>query len=307
VDLRGRERLLLRESVAIVLQDVSKDGRILITNLDKRMKLQFRGKGEAAERELSGLDWSLLNSLSDDGKLVAYSETGEGSGPESLSFLRDTSGTPAVSLGAGGYPSLSLDGQWVVSFKNSAISVSPVGPGEAKRIAFPGFNVARAGLLPDGKTLWFNGNEPNHGFRYYTTDLDGAKPRPISPEGVRTSRGLLLNGKYLAGASGGKIRLYPIAGGEPEILKGATEEDRIAGWSTDEQSLFVYFRNDMPAKVYRLDRKTGQREPMMELAPADRAGVTFGFSGIMITSDRSSYAYSIRQELSELHWADGLK
>jgi hypothetical protein len=29
-----------------------------------------------------------------------------------------------------------------------------------------------AGLMPDGKHLWFNGNEPAHGRRYYVTDLN---------------------------------------------------------------------------------------------------------------------------------------
>ena len=63
----------------------------------------------------------------------------------------------------------------------------------------------------------------------------------------------------------------------------------------------------MPAKLYRLDRKTGRREPILELAPADRAGVTTGLSVLLATPDLKSYVYSVRQELAELHWADGVK
>ncbi len=45
---------------------------------------------------------------------------------------------------------------------------------------------------------------------------------------------------------------------------------------------------------------------MMELAPVDRAGV-IGALTVQMTPDGKSYAYSYPQELSELHWVEGLK
>jgi dipeptidyl aminopeptidase/acylaminoacyl peptidase len=186
VTLRGRERVLLSTPASLILQDVSRDGRVLITTAELRMKLLFHGADDRGERELSWLDWSLLWDLSRDGKYVAFFESGEGAGAVQLSYLRGTNGAPAVLLGNGANPTMSPDGQSVVVYGADPprITIYPVGAGQSRQVAVPGFTLAMAGLLPDGKHLWFNGNEPSHGRRYYMTDLNGAKPRPLSPEGV---------------------------------------------------------------------------------------------------------------------------
>jgi tRNA A-37 threonylcarbamoyl transferase component Bud32 len=309
VTLDGGERVLLSTPASVMLQDVSKDGRALITNQEERMKLLFHGPADKGERELSWLDWSLLSDLSPDGKYVAISESGEGAGATQLAYLRQTNGAPAILLGSGNYPNLSLDGQSVVVFESdrSAIVIYPVGPGQTKTVALPAFRLGLAGLMPDGKHLWFNGNEPSRGRRYYVTDLGGAKPRPLSPEGVQSVRpGLVLHGKYLAGLAGGKLCLYPAEGSKPETVPGINEGEQIAGWTQDGKSLYVYSRHGSPYKVYRLDRTTGMRDLLLEAALTDRAGVTEG-GGILVTPDGKSYAQSIDQRLSELQVVEGLK
>ncbi|MGI8961396.1 MAG: protein kinase domain-containing protein [Bryobacteraceae bacterium] len=310
VTLRGRERVLLSTPASIILQDVSKDGRVLVTNAELRMKLLFHGSGDRAERELSWLDWSLLWSLSPDGKYVAFFESGEGAGAAQLSYLRETNGAPAVFRGSGANPTLSPDGQSVVVYDASdppIVTIYPVGAGQTQQVAVPGFTLAAAGLMPDAKHLWFNGNEPSHGRRYYMTDLNGAKPRPLTPEGVRSSSPVLvLNGRFLAGTSGDKLYLYPIDGGKPEIPPGVAPGERLAGWSQDGRSLFVYTRNEFPYKLYRVDRTTGKRELLLEVTPSDRAGVTGG-GGVLVTPDAKTYAYSVSQQLSELQLVDGLR
>jgi Tol biopolymer transport system component len=281
---------------------------VLITVEEQRMKLLFHGPTDKNDRELSWLDWSLLSSLSPDGKFVAFDESGEGAGGAQLCYLRETSGSPAVLLGNGAAATLSGDQQSVVAIQDnpSAIVVYPVGPGQTKTVALRGFTLSMAGLMPGGKRLWFNGNEPSHGTRYYMTDLEGAKPRPLTPEGARVSSlGLVINGKYLAGTAGGKLCLYPVEGGEPEILPGIREGERIIGWSQEEDAIFVDLRGEFPSRVYRLDRKTGKRDLLLELAPTDRAGFEMG--PIHITPDGKTYAYSARQQLSELQLVEGLR
>jgi eukaryotic-like serine/threonine-protein kinase len=309
VTLRGRERVLLSTPASIILQDVSKDGRVLVTNTELRMKLLFHGSGDRAERELSWLDWSLLWSLSPDGKYVAFFETGEGAGAAQLSYLRETNGAPAVLLGNGASPTLSPDGRSVVVNVRQppTITIYPVGAGQTQEVAVPGFTIAMAGLMPDGKRLWFNGNEQSHGRRYYMTDLNGAKPRPLSPEGIQSyAPGLVLNGKYLAGTPGDQLYLYPVEGGKPEIPPGVTAGERLAGWSQDGRSIFVYNRNVFPYKLYRVDRATGRREVLLEATPSDRAGVTGG-GGVLVAPDGKTYAYSVSQQLSELQLVDGVR
>ncbi len=306
----GRMRMIYNPSSSLILRDISKDGRVLVSSVDSRVKLVFRGEDDMAERELSWLDWSLLSALSRDGKLVAFFETGEGAGENPMDFLRETNGAPAVSLGAGQWPYFSPDGQSVVATdsETATVTIYPVGPGQSKRVTLPGFTLDRAGLLSDNKTIWIYGNEPSHPARYYLAGMDGAKPRPVSPEGVRALRpGLVLDGKYLAATSGGKNRLYPVTGGEPEVIAGMRQGEWIAGWTEDGSAIYVYTRNEIPIKIYRVDRKTGQREVIREIMPSDHAGIGSGVGYLLITPNGKTYAYSLGQDLSELHLVEGLK
>jgi hypothetical protein len=182
-----------------------------------------------------------------------------------------------------------------------------VGPGKSKHISLPGFEIRIAGLLPDGNRIWFNGSEGSQGLRFFLTDINGAKPRAITPTGVRhASPSLFLNGKYLAGRSQTGPRLYPIQGGEPIAIpsKGG-EFVTVAGASENGQTLFLA-SEEIPSTIFRYDLKRGREELMMQLAPVDRAGVLGGLT-VQIAPDGRSYAYSYPQELSELQWIEGLK
>jgi len=310
VSMSGRDRLIYSAPVSLLLQDISRDGRVLLTNTQQRTKLMFRGASDDHERELSWLDWSLLNSMSRDGKLVVFGESGEGAVNGGIVFARETNGAPAVLLGPGGFPSLSPDGQSVVtpSLAGNSIIVYPIGPGPTKTIAVPGFTIGLAGLVPDGKRVWFNGNESSHAPRYYVMNVDGGSPKPITPEGTRGSPpGAVLNGKYLVGRSGGRSILYPIDGGSPVPLQGVSDQERIAGWSDDGQGVFVYSRNEFPARIRRVDLKTGKQQLIREIVPTDRAGINFGVDFVQITGDGKTYAYSLLQQLDELQLVEGLK
>jgi Tol biopolymer transport system component len=310
VTLTGRQRVVYSAPVGLVLQDIWRDGRVLVSNVQQRTKLMFRGAADARERELSWLDWSLLDSVSPDGKLVVFTESGEGAGGGSILYLRETNGAPALLLGHGNPSTLSPDGKWVVSndTNSATLLIYPVGPGQLRRLPLPGFTIELGGLLPGGQEIWFNGNEPSRGTRYYLVSIGGGKPRPITPEGVRySSMGAVLSSQYLAGRTGGRTVLYPVRGGEPQFLEGVNDQERIAGWSDDGQAVFIYSRNDYPAKVRRVDRKTGKQQLIREITTSDRAGMNFGINVIQMTSDGKTYAYSFLQELSELHLVEGLK
>jgi hypothetical protein len=100
--------------------------------------------------------------------------------------------------------------------------------------------------------------------------------------------------------------LYPLEGGEPQVAEGVLPGEWIANWSADGTALFAYRRNELPAKVYRVDRRSGHRELIQQISPADRAGVNVAFN-IKMTPDGKAYAYSISQMLGELHMVEGLK
>ena len=307
VTLSGRDRIVFRQSVATVLHDIGRDGRVLLANIELRAKAMYRGASDPQEKELSWLDWSLVTGISHDGKFILFNESGEGAGDDQQIYLRDTSGAPALLLGPGGNPGmLSADDQFVgtVTTDFHSILIYPVGPGSAKRIPMPGFELTDAGLAPDGKTVWFVGRQPDHGLRGYITDLSGAAPHAITPEGtpVVPSPDVTF---FISTPPSGKGYIYPVSGGAPKELP-LSPGDRPAGWSQDGQDLFVFNRNGLPTKVYRLNWKTGHRELVREIAPADRAG-TDNVNSLRLTPDGKAYTYSCIQNLSELHIVQGLK
>jgi hypothetical protein len=176
-------------------------------------------------------------------------------------------------------------------------------------IQVKGFTLNQAGLLNDGKTVWFRGSEPGKGQRYYLTDLNGAAPRAITPEGVSVrvnGFGPVLNGEYFAATSGGRVMLYPVRGGEPQTAVGLTPGTGIAGWSSDGRELYVFNGSRIPVAVDRLDWKSGKREPLLEINPADRAGLR-GVNTLRVSADGKNYVYSVPQQLEELHSVEGLK
>lgn len=306
VTLAGRLRLVYRGPTRIVLYDISRDGRVLATNEDDRSSLWFQRATDPHPRELSWLDWSVLSDLTRDGKMVAFSESGEGAGGGPISYVRSTDGAPALMVSQGLYPTFSPDGQYVTVVGTSSIDIFPLGPGESKHISLPGFTIRIAGIFPDGKRIWFNGAESSHASRFYLTNVNGAKPIPITPEGVRhASSSMLLNDKYLAGTSQAGLRLYPVDGGQPIPIDLRRDASFLVSSGGDGRTLFLATQTT-PSKIYRYNVETGKNELVMEVAPVDRAGVLGGMT-VAITPDGKSYAYSYPRELSELQWIEGLK
>jgi hypothetical protein len=82
--------------------------------------------------------------------------------------------------------------------------------------------------------------------------------------------------------------------------------EQVAGWSRDGREIFVFNRNGLPAKLYRLNWVTGHRELLREIVPADRAGV-HSVINMRVTPDGGAYAYSCYQSLAELHLVEGLR
>jgi len=310
VTLNGRRRLLLRQPASTEIQDVSRDGRVLITNVEMRQRMFYRGPSDSRDRELTWLDWSMPTDFSPDGKYVLFSETGQGAGDSPTIYLRETIGTPAVKLGAGTIATFSPDGQFVIapSLDGSGIAIYPVGPGSTRQVGLKGFTIVIAGMLQDGKRVWFEGSEPSHGRRIYLTSVDGERPRPITPEGARVMNPFTTpDGKFLLAGWAKKISLVPIEGGEPELLPGVEPGEGTVAWAADGQSFFISALGGCPAKVYRVDRKSGRRQFFQEIEPSERAGM--GRTGVtlyMIPGGKS-YVYSTLHIISELYLVTGLK
>jgi hypothetical protein len=91
---------------------VGKEGNVLLTCGNDRSGMIGLAPSEPKEKDLSWLDWSVPGSMSADGKMILFFESGEGGGPHYAVYLRNTDGSPAIRLGEGSGLALSPDGQW---------------------------------------------------------------------------------------------------------------------------------------------------------------------------------------------------
>jgi Tol biopolymer transport system component len=312
VSLSGKQRLLARVPGTLLLHDVSRGGRAIVSHDTNRYEVLGLPPGEQTERDLSWLDWSNASDISADGKIFLFSEAGEGGGAGYSVYVRGTDGSPAVRLGEGAAQALSPDGKWALAITRLAsepqIVLYPTGVGETRALPREGLVAQAAHWLPDGRRILLTASEAGRGSRLYLWDLSGGKPRAISPEGYRSfSRTVSPDGRLVAvRGPDQRLYLYPLAGGEPSAIPGMTVEDTPVGWTGEGRFLYVYRRRELPAKVHRLDVVTGQKELWRVLMPSDAAGV-LNISPPEITPDGKSYAYAYIRTLSDLYLVEGLK
>lgn len=199
----------------------------------------------------------------------------------------------------------------ILPIPNSPFLLLPTGTGELKKLAPEGISVEQAAAwLPDSRRLLVAGSEPGHGIRLYLEALDGGKPRAITQEGITVALpgfAISADGKTVAAIGPDhKCALYPIDGGSSRPVGGVSEGEFPLHFSTDNRSLFVWKRGDVPARVSKVDVETGRRELWKELLPADPAGVE-RISNVLVAPDGKSYAYSYARLLSDLFVVEGLK
>jgi len=308
--LSGTVRLRSRIAGNLTLRDISREGRMLVTRDTFRTEMLALPPGESKERDLTWLDYSLPTSLSSDGKAVLFTEGGEGGGAGYSVYVRKTDGSPAVRLGEGFGQALSPDGKWAVVILHSAtdpqLAVYPTGAGEPKLLSKESLTVLNACWMPDGKRLLLTASEPSRGLRLYLRDVDGGKPRALTPEGYRGFRIVSPDGaQAVVTGPDRRTYLYPISGGEPKAVPGVDANDRVDQFGVDGRSLYVHRQGEIPAKVYRVDVSTGRRELWRWLMPTDAGGVSE--IGPLPTVSGESYAYSYSRTLSDLYIVDGLK
>jgi eukaryotic-like serine/threonine-protein kinase len=311
VTMAGAERMLAREPGTLTLQDVARDGRVLLTRDVQRVGMVGMGPGATKESDLSWLDWSAPTDLSADGRTLLFLESGEGGGENYSAYIRTTDGAPAVRLGDGAAYALSPDQKWVIAGQTRSpleSTLLPTGAGESRKLTHAGVSLVRARWLPDSKRIVFLGNEKDRGLRLWVQSVDGGNPTAISPEGIQATQWAVSpDGKMVAAVlADRKGYLFPVDGGDPRAIPGFQDGSVPVGWTGEGQSIFVYNPGELPAKVDRLDLTTGQKQLWKTLMPADAAGIT-DMGPILITPDGKSYVYEYGRTLSDLYLVDGIK
>ncbi len=318
VSLSGKTRVVVRAPGNLTVQDVSPEGRVLVTRNSSPIGIMARPPGEPSERDLSWLDASFLTDLSADGRKLLFTQFGRTVGASYTGFLRAVDGSNPMSLGDGFAQSLSPDGSRVLAIVSAAppqlhlLPTGAIGAGQPVRVKPQGLSLIWwANWFPDGKRIVLAGTEPGHGMRLYACDLEGGQTRAITPEGIFMEhyQGVPISpdGKSLAAVlPDGRLAVFPADGGEGRPIPDLPVGQLPVGWTSDGDSLLVFDLYESPAQVLRVNASTGKRELWKRVAISDPAGV-HGYPSIRVTPDERAYAYSYARFLSELYFVEGLE
>jgi len=303
-------RVVARIPGRLVLQDIFRDGSILVTGEYVRNTVAALTAGSTKERDLSWLDYSFGVDLSADGKTLLICEQGGGAGARYTVYTRRTDGSPAVKIGEGQALALSPDGEWALSLLLTSLPqqlvLLPTGTGEPRLLPRDMIeSYQMASWFTDGKRILIAANERGRRERLYIQDVSGGMPRAITAEGVTLpgNHAISPDGRFVVATDADqRAWLYRIDGGDPRPIPGLSPGELQIQWSTDGRSVYAF--KSGTAKVYRVVVSTGQRELWKEITPFDPAG-SFGIFLVQLTPDAKSYVYSCNRHLSDLYLVSG--
>ena len=311
VTLSGKIRLLLDLPVGVTLEDIAKDGRVLVALNSRRLAVGFTSLSRAEDIDLSWHDSESARDISRDGQFVLFEDASEAAGAGYSVVLRKVEGSLPVRLGEGSSGGLSPDGQWAAALSTTQprqITLLPTGTGQARTINVTGLDHIHNGwarFLPNGQGLTVNGDETSHGRRCYVVDLSTGKATSKTPEGLSCGAISPDSRSFVGRLASGAIALYPFDGSAPRPVANENRHFIPAQWSDDGAFLFGYHAGEIPAKVYKKEIATGEETFLHELKPGVPAGVVL-VAPIVISRDGKYFAYSYNQTLSVLYLVSGL-
>jgi dipeptidyl aminopeptidase/acylaminoacyl peptidase len=309
VSRSGKQRVVLRIPGSVELDDIAADGRVLLTRLERRFEVAVSQIG-GGSRQLSWLEIMSALSVSHDSKSAVIADWG--SRREYDVYLAPLDGSPPVLLGLGGGGSISPDSKWVTSIvpnDTTKVLLLPTGVGETKIITAPDFHYSGAFWASDGRSLVVIGSQSGRAVRAWTQTLDGGPPRPVTEEGTDGLFVTVNHADYICVRDSKKteVLLYPINGGDPRTIRGLNGTEEVVGGAPESENLYVSPDvSAVPLQIFKVNIKSGLRQPLVNISPTDPAGVVRIISPI-ITTDEKRYVSTHIRALSVLYVASGLK
>jgi eukaryotic-like serine/threonine-protein kinase len=315
VDLTGQEHVILSVPGRLILHDISRGGRALLAQDHRRSELYARGPGEAVERDVSWLGFSILGAISPDGTTVLFSEEGGTSGPNGSVCLRHLADAAPIRLGEGWGMDLSADGTQALTRLRKPVSrlaLLSTGAGGI-RLLPPGGVIDHdwAWFFPDGRRILIQGREQGKRTRLYVQPLASGVPTAVTEEGTETTLSYPLSpdGEELLVASNGRWATQHLGGGTSRPIPGSGVGEEPVRFAADGHSVFLWHAGDgWPVVVTKRDLRTGHDQPWLKLRPPDVGGaVPLSAAQILLTPDGRSYAYQVHRSLTDLYLVDGLR
>jgi eukaryotic-like serine/threonine-protein kinase len=308
VTLKSEQRLVSQTGGMIVMQDVARDGRVLLSTVNSRLGILYVSPNGSPQRDLAWLDSSLLYDLSNEAQFLVFVELSNGQGRNSAIYLRKADGSPAIRLGYGNRPALSPDGKWVACIhhegERSGLMLLPTGPGESVFPKTEGIHFDIVEWFPDSKKILFTGNETGHPTRTWMYDLEANKATPLTPDGTRGTR-VSPDGRSFITMDPHKLFLSPVGGGESSAIADLQPGESVVRWSGDGRYVFLQQREPSSIKISRFEVATRRKEPWLVVNVPEPGAVFFG--PLALSADGKACATTFQRDLANLFLVKGLK
>jgi Tol biopolymer transport system component len=293
------------------VQDIAKDGRVLFVADNFRLDTILGDVSTGNTRDLTWVDLSWGQYLSDDAKWLTFSTQEPGATTNYSLFLRKTDGSPAVKLGEGGGDGISPDNKWVVdglAGSDHDLLLVPLGAGETRRIHSDKihFESVNALFMPDSKSLFMAGHEDGKGSRTYLLSVEGGEPRAVTPEDVVADLLSPDGKKLLTHDVQGRFFEGALEGGSPKPITAIQAGESPILWLKDGRNVIVREKGKFTVSTYLLDLQTGAKKPWKTFAPKDKIGL-LGVYNVQVTPDASHYLVVENHVFSSLFVVKGLK
>ena len=310
VDGAPRPHQAIASASGMFVQDVARDGRVLVMADNQRGISRVLVPGETAEREFPWLDLAYHTYLTRDHKSVIFGDESQSAGTNYAVALRDLATSRVTRLGEGSAMAPSPDDKWASALipTTEQVVLYPLGIGDPVKLPKGPIQHYRDSLewFPDGKRVLLCGNEPDQASRCYEQDIQGGPPKPATPENVLAALVAGDGRTLVARRTDRTSEVIAIGAASGTPAKGIAAEDALVAWAPNGREIVVQdTRKLVPASVSQVDPQTGARRLLRTIAPPNRPGTTAVVVDQWIDDGRG-YAYTYFVELSRLFVASGV-
>jgi DNA-binding winged helix-turn-helix (wHTH) protein/Tol biopolymer transport system component len=304
----GTVRNVVRSPSNLILADTAPDGSALLSRAIQQTDVYFNTPGRP-DADVSWLQLIGVADLANDGSAFLFTHFGEGSGKNYAVYLRKTDGSPAVGLGPGRALALSPDGRWAAAKLSDpeSLVLLPTGAGETKTVPTAGVeHITGAGFFPEGRKIVFTANENGKPRRTFVSDIAaGTPPTPLTPEGVYGTLVSPDGSRLIVTDAEGEKAWISFNDGVERRIPGLERSEEVLRWGKDANTIYVFKPLELPIRIDKIDLRTGRRQLVREIQPANKAGV-FGNVYLFTTADGTHTVYGLRRYLIDLFLAKGL-
>jgi Tol biopolymer transport system component len=304
--INGSERVVYQAPDALTIQDISKNGDVLVTRDFTTSDVFARRLDQSSsDIDLSLFDWSELWDISADGKKVAIFQNGDSLRRPSI-YLREVSGGAATNLGEAIAPvSFSPDGDSLLALSNETCArVLLLSPKlQPQILTRASLCAGRAVWAPDGHHIVFDAAEPGHPSRCFFQTVGGADARPFSAEGMHCPL-ISPDGRFVLAQNETELFKISTDGSQtPAKIKVSFPDVgrlRFIRWLTNNKVVV----NDGPRQdLMIVDLVTGKTSEVQVKLPAQLKNI---FT-LTVSNNMETIAYSGYRSTSELFLIRGLR